>query len=65
MDSVAVDSVDIDVGMWLKTETQHTGTRQGRRRLFDHMRNQGELVETLWESGKTIRHLTKEEGQVT
>ena len=22
------------------------------------MRNQGEQVETLWESGKTIRHLT-------
>ena len=38
---------------------------RGRRRLFDHMRNQGEQVETLWESGKTIRHLTREEGQVT
>ena len=28
-------------------------------------RDQGEQVETLWESGKTIRHLTQEEGQVT
>ena len=37
---------------------------RGRRRLFEHMRNQGEQVETLWESGKTIRHLTQEEGQV-
>jgi len=38
---------------------------RGRRRLFDHMRNQGEQVETLWESGKTIRHLTQEESQGT
>ena len=38
---------------------------EGRRRLFEHMRDQGEQVETLWESGKTIRHLTREEGQVT
>ena len=37
----------------------------GRRRLFEHMRDQGEQVETLWESGKTIRHLTREEGQDT
>ena len=37
----------------------------GRCRLFEHMRDQGEQVETLWESGKTIRHLTREEGQVT
>ena len=37
----------------------------GRRRLFEHMMDQGEQVETLWESGKTIRHLTREEGQVT
>jgi len=28
-------------------------------------RDQGEQVETLWESGKTIRHLTQEEGQGT
>ena len=34
-------------------------------RLFEHMRNQGEQVETLWESGKTIRHLTQVEGQGT
>ena len=33
----------------------------GRRRLFEHMRDQGEQVETLRESGKTIRHLTREE----
>jgi len=32
---------------------------KGRRRLFEHMRDQGEQVETLWESGKTIRHLTQ------
>jgi len=38
---------------------------KGRRRLFEHLRDQGEKVETLWESGKTIRHLTWEEGQVT
>ena len=38
---------------------------EGRRRLFEHTRDQGEQVETLWESGKTIRHLTREEGQVT
>ena len=62
--SVAVDSVDIDVGMRLKTETTLARDR-GRRRLFDHIRNQGEQVETLWESGKTIRHLTQEEGQDT
>jgi len=37
----------------------------GRRRLFEHMMDQGEQVETLWESGKTIRHLTREERQVT
>jgi len=34
---------------------------KGRRRLFEHMRSQGEQVETLWESGKTIGHLTREE----
>ena len=45
--------------------TQHTGTRRRQRRLFEHMRDEGEQVETLWESGKTIRHLTQEEGQVT
>ena len=38
---------------------------KGRRRLFEHMRDQGEQVETLWESAKTTRHLTREEGQVT
>ena len=38
---------------------------KGRRRLFEHTRDQGEQVETLWESEKTIRHLTREEGQVT
>jgi len=38
---------------------------RGRRRIFEHMRNQGEQVETLWESGKTISHLTQEEGQDT
>ena len=27
--------------------------------------SQGEQAETLWESGKTIRHLTQEEGQGT
>ena len=48
-----------------RNRTQHTGTRRGRRRLFEHMRDQGEQVETLWESGKTIRHLTREEGQDT
>ena len=26
---------------------QHTGTRQGRRRLFEHKRSQGEQVEIL------------------
>ena len=31
----------------------------GRRRLFEHMRDQGEQVETHWESGKRIRHLTQ------
>ena len=46
-------------------QRQHSGTGRGRRRLFEHMRDQGEQVETLWESGKTIRHLTREEGQVT
>ena len=34
---------------------------KGRRRLFEHMRDQGEQVETLWELGGTIRHLTWEE----
>ena len=43
---------------------QHTGTRRGQRRLFEHMRDQGEQVVTL-ESGKTIRHLTQEEGKDT
>jgi len=38
---------------------------RGRRRLFEHTRSHGEQVETLWESGKTIRHLKQEEGQVT
>ena len=38
---------------------------KGRRRLFEHTRDQGEQVETLWESRKTIRHLTREEGQDT
>jgi len=28
---------------------------QDTGRLFEHMRDQGEQVETLWESGKTIR----------
>ena len=44
---------------------RHTGTGRGRLRLFKHMRSQGEQVETLRESGKTSRHLTQEEGQVT
>ena len=51
--------------MTLMKRRQHTGTGRGRRRLFEHTRDQGEQVETLWESGKTIRHLTREEGQVT
>ena len=38
---------------------------KGRRRLFEHMRDQGEQVETLWESEKTIRCLTREDGQDT
>jgi len=25
---------------------------RGRRRLFEHMRNQGEQVETLWDQGR-------------
>ena len=37
---------------------------KGRRRLFKHMRIPGEQVETLRESRKTIRHWTREEGQV-
>ena len=65
-DSVAVEPVEtVEQGasMRLMDGTQHTGTRQGRHRLFEHMRSQGEQVETLWESGKTIRHLTQEEGK--
>jgi len=46
-------------------QRQHSGTERGRRRLFEHRRDQGEQVETLWESGKTIRHLTQEEGKDT
>ena len=37
---------------------------KGRQRLFKHMRIPGEQVDTLRESGKTIRHWTWEEGQV-
>ena len=52
----------MDARVKLETET-HTGTRQGRHRLFEYKRSQGEQAETLWESGKTITHLTQEEGQ--
>ena len=51
--------------MKLVTEYNILARKTGRRRLFEHTRDQGEQVETLWESGKTIRHLTREEGQVT
>ena len=58
--------------LWIKTWVMQVGTGRnilaldtGRCRLFEHMRDQGEQVETLWESGKTIRHLTREEGQDT
>ena len=66
--AVAVDTVETmkhEAGREARKRRQHTGTRRGRCRLFEHMRDQGEQVETLWESGKTIRHLTREEGQVT
>ena len=50
-------------GTWIKTLDMKVGTGrnilaldEGRRRLFEHTRDQGEQVETLWESGKTIRH---------
>ena len=62
-ETVAVKSmVQEKAGNEAHGQRQHTGTRRGRRRLFEHMRDQGEQVETLWESGKTIRHLTQEEG---
>ena len=32
-------------------QRQHSGTRRGRRRLFEHLRDQGKQVETLWETG--------------
>jgi len=60
-----VDTVVQDASDEAHGRRQHTGTGQGRCRLFEHMRNQGEQVETLLESGKTIRHLTQEEGQDT
>ena len=63
--SAAVETVDQEASNEAHGRRQHTGTRQGKHRLFQHMRNQGEQVETLWESGKTIRHLTQEEGQGT
>ena len=44
---------------------KHTGIGREQHRLFEHMKDQGEQVETLWESGKTIRHLTREERQDT
>ena len=47
------------------TERNILARDKGRRRLFEHTRDQGEQVETLWESGKTIRRLTREEGQDT
>ena len=31
---------------------RHTGTRQGRRRLFQYMRSHGKQVETLWNQGR-------------
>ena len=64
-DSMAVVQGIKRLVMKLVTRRQHTGARRGRRRLFEHMGDQGEQVETRWESGKTIRHLTWEEGQVT
>ena len=65
-ESVAVETVVQDASGEAHDKIHNTLARdRGRRRLFEHMRNQGEQVETLWESGKTIRHLTQEEGQDT
>ena len=53
-------------GSWTGTETETTfwhGTKGDADYL--NTRDQGEQVETLWELGETIRHLTREEGQVT
>ena len=51
--------------MQVITERNILALDKGRRRLFEHTRDQREQVETLWESGKTIRRLTREERQDT
>ena len=63
-DSVAVELWDKTL-VWGSWKNNTLARDRGRRRLFDHMRNHGEQWETLWESGKTIRHLTQEESQDT
>jgi len=65
VNSMAVDFCEQGRESEARDMWRHTGTRQGRRRLFEHMGSHEEQVETLWESGKTIRHVTQEEGQGT
>jgi len=50
---------------WSSKRRRHTGTRRGRRRQFEHEGPRGTGGNTFWESGKTIRHLTQEDGQDT
>jgi len=65
-DSVeTVGTVDQNAGGAHDKKRNTLAQDRGRRRLFEHMRDTGEQVETVWESGKTIRHLTQEEGQGT
>ena len=64
-ETMAVDTVVQDASDEAHNRNNTLAQDTGRRRLFEHMRDQGEQVETLWESGKTIRHLAREEGQDT
>ena len=56
----ARDTVDKDARVRLMTGGNTLAQDKGDA---DYLK--GEQVETLWESGKTIRHLTQEEGQGT
>ena len=43
---------------------RHTGTRQGRRRLFEYTRSHGEQVETLWNQGRQSDTWHKRKGKI-
>ena len=63
-ESVAVDFCGKSGESEAHGKRQHTGTRQGRHRLFEHMRSHGEQVETLRNQGRQSDTWHRRKGKV-